>query len=95
MFQGQFSCFLDSQSFGTTIIACAVTFILTLIISVIVTFIVTYMFVKKKNHTATTDSLLEPVLPSTDRFEFYCNPAYGTSDKVVMDKNPANESFNM
>ena len=94
MFQGQFSCLLDLQSFGTTtIIACAVTFILTLTISVIVTFIVTCMFVKRKNHTTATDSLYDTVLPSTNRVEFHSNPAYGKSDKVVMDKNPAYDNY--
>ena len=85
----------DSLSCGVTIaIACGVTFILTLTVSVIITIIVTYTIVKKKDVQATTGkhSLYETVHPpssTTSNMELQLNPAYATSDKVIMDNNPA------
>jgi len=93
MFQGQSSCFIDSQSFGTTaIIACAVAIILTLTISVIITFIVTYMFVKRKHRTTATN-VYDMVLPPTNQMELQPNPGYSTVDEVFVERDPAYETF--
>ena len=85
----------------TTAIACVVTFILTLTVSVIITFIVTYMIVKRKydnmlQETTGKHPLYETIHPpshTTNDMELQPNPAYGTSDKVIMDNNPAYESY--
>ena len=98
---------LDSLSTGTTVaITFVITFILTLIIATIITFIVTYICVKQKfekilqdlkNEQQNKTVLCEQVgLPShtvtKDDLELQPNPAYGTSNKVTMDTNPAYES---
>ena len=85
--------FTDSQLFGTTaIIACVVTFILTLTISVIITFIVIYMFVKRK-HRITATHVYDMVLPPTTHMELKPSPAYSTIDEVVVERDPAYETF--
>ena len=91
---------------ATTAIACAVTFTLTLTLSVVITFIVTYMIVKRKYEKGSQDTigkhpivstdkvLYEPVSPpSNTANDMEKNPAYGTSGKVIMDNNPAYESY--
>ena len=83
------------------------TFILTLTVTAIVTFIVTYVCVKGKlantynpsnNKSLQNQVLYEQVGPSShtiskNDLELQQNPAYATSHKVVMDTNPAYESF--
>ena len=98
---------LDSLSTGATVaITFVITFILTLIIATIITFIVTYVCIKQKfekilqdlkNERQNKTVLYEQVgLPShtvtKDDLELQPNPAYGTSNKVTMDINPAYES---
>ena len=85
----------------TTAIACAATFILTLTVSVIITSIVTYVIAKRKHgkmlqETTGKHPLYETVNPpshTTNDMELQQNPAYVTSDKVIMDNNPAYESY--
>ena len=85
----------------------AVTFILTLTVTVIVTFVVTYVCVKRKftnaynpnNQSPQEKVLYEQVSPSShiiskkNDLELQPNPAYGTSHKVIMDTNPAYDSW--
>ena len=88
------------------IISVAVTFILTLIVTAIITFIATYICVQRvSNNTNNLNSqspqekvLYEEVsLPShsitKNDLDLQPNPAYGTGNKVVMDTNPAYESY--
>jgi len=93
---------------AVTAIACVVTFIVTLIATAIISSVVTYMIVKRKYNkmlqdtagkhpiTSTDKVLYEPVSsPSrtTNDMELQKNPAYGPSGKVIMDNNPAYESY--
>ena len=97
----------DSLSTGAVAtITFTLTFIITLTVTAIVTFIVAYYCVKKKkfgielkpnNQPPQETGLYELVDPSNktstkEDFELQPNPAYGTSDKVIMDTNPAYES---
>ena len=99
----------ESNSLSTgavAAIASTLTFIMTLTVTAIVTFIVTYYCVKKKfrnelkpnNQPPQETALYEQVDPSNktiikDDFELQPNPAYGASDKVTMDANPAYEGY--
>ena len=97
----------ESNSLSTgavAAIASTLTFIMTLTVTAIVTFIVTYYCVKKKfriepnNQSPQETALYEQVNPSNktitkDDFELQPNPAYGASDKVTMDANPAYEGY--
>ena len=86
----------------SVVITFAVTFILTLTVTAIVTFIVTSICVKRKFTNAYNPNdqspqekvLYEQVGPSShtiskNDLELQPNPAYGFSDKVIMDTNPA------
>ena len=80
-----------------------ITFILTLIIATVITFIITYICVKRKfekilqdfkNEQQNKAVLYEQVGPSNQTItkndlELQPNPAYGASNKVIMDTNPA------
>ena len=99
----------ESDSVSTAAVATitfTLTFIITLTVTAIVTFIVTYYCVKKKfgielkpnSQPPQPTGLYEQVDPSNktitkDDFELQPNPAYGTSHKVIMDTNPAYESY--
>ena len=90
---------------AVTAIACVVTFIVTLIATAIISSVVTYMIVKRKyskmlqgKHSITsTDKVLYEPVSSPSRtandMELQKNPAYGPSGKVIMDNNPAYESY--
>jgi len=92
------------NSGSVAVVTFAVTFILTLTVTAIITFIVMYICVKRiSNNTPNSRSLQqEKVLyekvssPShsitKNDLELQPNPAYGTSNKVIMDTNPAYES---
>ena len=96
----------DSLSSGAAAtITFAVTFIITLTATAIVTFIVTYICVKKQYESPNNNQQQSPqekalyeqvCLPShtvtKNDVELQPNPAYGTSDQVIMDTNPAYES---
>ena len=100
--------YLVSDSLSTGAVATitfTLTFIITLTVTAIVTFIVTYCCVKKKfgielkpnNQQPQETGLCELVDPSNktstkEDFELQPNPAYGTSDKVIVYTNPAYES---
>ena len=90
------------------VVASAVTFILTLTVTAIITFIVTYICVKRSfEKTDTHDHnkqlpqekiVYEEVRPPShtvtkNDLELQPNPAYGTSHDVIMDTNPAYESY--
>jgi len=97
----------NSVSTGAAVAACVVIFIVTLIVTAIITFVVTYTCVKKKltgitQHTSgrqpantiAYDTIVSPSQTSDKGgLEMQPNPAYGTSHKVVMDANPAYESY--
>jgi len=80
-----------------------VTFILSVTVTAIITFIATYICVKRifenadKPNNQDKTSYEEVSLPShtitKNDLELQPNPAYGTSDKVIMDTNPAYESY--
>ena len=89
-------------------ISCVVTFVVTSTVSAIITFFVTYTCVKRKFNDITQDtSGKQPVstantivydtvdLSSSNKgaLEVQPNPAYGTSHKLVMDANPAYDSY--
>ena len=98
----------DSLSSGAAAtITFAVTFIITLTATAIVTFVVTYICCVKKQYESPNNNQLQSPqeekvlyeqvsLPShtvtKNDVELQPNPAYGTSDKVIMDTNPAYES---
>ena len=97
----------DSLSSGAAAtITFAVTFIITLTATAIVTFIVTYICCVKKQYESPNNNQLQSpqekvlyeqvCLPShtvtKNDVELQPNPAYGTSDQVIMDTNPAYES---
>ena len=90
------------------VIICAVTFIPTLTVTAIITFIVTYVCVKRTLDKADTHDhnkqspqekiVYEEVRPPShtvtkNDLELQPNPAYGTSHDVIMDTNPAYESY--
>ena len=91
------------------VITCAVTFILTLTVTAIITFIVTYYvcvkrtFDKADTHDHNKQSPQEKIVYEEVRppshtvtkndLELQPNPAYGTSHDVIMDTNPAYESY--
>jgi len=96
----------NCNSVSVTVITFAVTFIVSVTVTAIITFIVTYIFVKRifENTNKTNNQLLqEKVLYeevsshshtiTKDDLELQPNPAYGTSDKMIMDTNPAYESY--
>ena len=101
--------YLGSDSLSTGAVATitfTLTFIITLTVTAIVTFVMTYYCIKKKFETEFKQNsqppqetaLYEPVSLSNktitkDDIELQPNPAYGTSDKVIMDTNPAYESY--
>ena len=79
-----------------------ITFILTLTIAAVITSIITYICVKRKFEKTLQDLknkqqktvIYEQVGPSNKNdLELQPNPAYGTSQKVTMDVNPAYASF--
>ena len=81
-----------------------ITFILTLIIATVISTIITYICVKRKFERIFKDKeqnktvLYEQVGPSNQTItmkdlELKPNPAYGTSHQVIMDTNPAYESY--
>ena len=95
----------DSLSTGSVgVITFAVTFIVSVTVTAIITFIVTYICVKRifENTDKFSNQLLQEkvlyeevsspshAIPKND-LELQLNPAYGTSDKVIMDTNPAYE----
>ena len=93
---------------AVVVITFAITFISTLTVTAIITFIVAYFCVKrtlektynnKNDHSkqSTQDQVLyeqvcQPSHTKND-LELQPNPAYGTSHKVIMDTNPAYESY--
>ena len=97
----------NSVSTGVAVAACVVIFTVTLFVTAIVTFVVTYICVKKKltsitqhpsgkqsTNTIVYDTVSPPSQKSNKRgLEMQPNPAYGVSHKVVMDANPAYESY--
>ena len=97
---------LDSLSSEAAVaITFVLTFIFTLIVTAVITFTVTYICVKCKFKKLLQDlkdnqqnkaAFYESVGPSsqtiTKDMALQPNPAYGTSQKVVMDTNPAYES---
>ena len=99
----------DSNSLSTgaiVTITVSLTFILTLTVTAVVTFIMTYFIIKKKSEreinlksqSPQEKVLYEPIeLPrqtiTKDDLELQPNPAYGTSHPVIMDANPAYESY--
>ena len=101
--------YVGSESLSTGAVATitfTLTFITTLTVTAIVTFIVTYYCIKKKfgiefkpnSQPPQKTALYEPVNLSNktftkDDFELQPNPAYGTSHKVIMDTNPAYETY--
>ena len=71
-------------------------------VSVIVTFAITYMVMKRKNKSTPQDTsdkvLYEQVQsssPSVSKNDPQCqkNPAYDVGGRVIMDTNPAYESY--
>ena len=81
-----------------------ITFILTLIIATVITAIITFICVKRKFDRIFKDKeqsktvLYEQVGPSNRTIaksdvELQANPAYGVSHEVIMDTNPAYESY--
>ena len=97
----------DSLSSGAVAaITFSVTFILTLTAATLIASIITYICVKKKlegtlslSNQSTQEKVLyeQMSLPSStvskNNVELQPNPAYGASHKVVMDTNPAYESY--
>ena len=100
---------LDSLSTGAVVaITFVITFILTLTSATVITFIVTYICVKRRfekilqdfvkdkqqNKTVLYEQIVPPDQTVTKNdMELQPNPAYGTSHKVIMDTNPAYESY--
>jgi len=80
-----------------------VTFIVSVTVTAIITFIVTFICVKRifentdKPNNQDETSYEEVSLPShaitKNNLELQPNPAYDTSNKVIMDTNPAYESY--
>ena len=106
--QGVICLYVGSLSTEVAVaITFVITFILTLIIATVITAIITYICVKRKferiiqdlkNKEQSKTVLYEQVGPSNqtitkDNLELQPNPAYGTSHKLIMDTNPAYESF--
>ena len=82
-----------------------ITFIITLTATVVITFILTFAIVKRKfekfyntakqlpAQTAVYDTVNPPAIIKDDHdVKLEANPAYGTTDRVIMDDNPAYES---
>ena len=97
--------YLDSStsSDGAAIaIACIVSVLVSATIATIITFAITYTLMKKKNESTPQDTsdkvLYEQVhspSPSITKNDPQCqkNPAYDVGGKVIMDTNPAYESY--
>jgi len=100
--------YIDSLSSEAAVaITFVLTFIFTLIVTAVITFIVTYICVKCKFKKLLQDlkdnqqnkaAVYESVGPSSQTItkndpSLKPNPAYVTSQNVVMDTNPAYESF--
>ena len=96
--------YLDSSSLSTGA-AVAITYVISVLVSVTVTAIVTavvmYILMKRKNESTPLDNInkvlyeevTSPSHTSKNDVELQQNPAYGTGSKVVMDTNPAYESY--
>jgi len=94
------------NSVSVGVITFAVTFIVSVTVTAIITFIVTYICVKrifentdKPNNQLLQEKVLYEEVSSPGHaitkndLELQPNPAYGTSDKVIMGTNPAYESY--
>ena len=80
-----------------------ITFIITLTVSVVITFLITFVIVKRKfekiyktTHQPTQqmplyETVITPAITKSD-VKLEANPAYGTSDRVIMNDNPAYQS---
>ena len=97
---------IDSSSLSTGVavaVTFTITFIITLTVSVVITFLITFVIVKRKfekiyktTHQPTQqmplyDTVITPAITKSD-VKLEANPAYSTSDRVVMDNNPAYQS---
>ena len=102
-----FICIGSLSTEAAVAITFVITFVLTLIIATIIAAIIIYICVKRKferiiqdfkNKEQNKPALYEQVGPSNqtitkDDLELQPNPAYGTSHKLIMDTNPAYESY--
>ncbi|XP_065890845.1 uncharacterized protein [Dysidea avara] len=93
----------DSSSLSTGVavaVTFTITFIITLTVSVVITFLITFVIVKRKfekiyktTHQSTQqmplyETVITPAITKSD-VKLEANPAYGTSDRVAMNDNPA------
>ena len=96
--------FLDSSSLSTgaaVAIGCVITLLVSVTVTAIVTAVIMYMLMKRKNESTPKDNInkvlyeevTSPSHTSKNDVELQQNPAYGTGSKVVMDTNPAYESY--
>ena len=97
--------YLDSSSLSTgaaVAIGCVITLLVSITVTAIVTAVIMYMLMKRKYESTPQDNtnkvLYEEVTSSShttskNDVELQQNPAYGTGSKVVMDTNPAYESY--
>ena len=87
------------------IITFTTTFIIRLTVCVFVTFLITFVILKRKfekiHKTTHQPTQLMPVYETVNTLaitksdvKLQANPAYGTSGGVVMDDNPAYQSYN-
>ena len=94
--------YLDSSSLSTGA-AVAIGCVISVLVSITVTAIVTavIMLMKRKNDSTPQDNInkvlyeevISPSHTSKNDVELQQNLAYGTGSKVVMDTNPAYESY--
>jgi len=97
---------IDSSSLSTgaaVAITFTITFLITLTVSVVITFLVTFVIVKRKfkkidktthqpiQQMPTYETVSTPAITKSG-VKLEANPAYGTSDRVVMNDNPAYQS---
>jgi len=92
----------SSLSIGAAVaMTFTITFIVTLTVSVIITFLITFVIVKKKFEkiykTTYQPAQQIPVYETVSTItksdmKLEANPAYGTSDRVAMNDNPAYQS---
>ena len=96
--------YLDSSSLSTgaaVAVGCVITLSVSVTVTAIVTSVIMYMLMKRKNESAPQDNInkvlyeevTSPSQTSKKDVELQQNPAYGTGHKVVMDTNPAYESY--
>ena len=96
--------YVDSSSLSTgaaIAITCVITLLVSVTIATIVTAVIMYMLMKRKNKSTPQDNInkvlyeevASPSHTSKNDVELQQNPAYGTGHKVVMDTNPAYESY--